>query len=131
MKSRAGRKLIMLEGIFFAIVIIFSWVNELLDLPHYFMGAPDTPANWRESLFESIIMFLLAVTVITVSIRLVKQLEYFESCLIVCALCKKIKINDEWVLFERFLSQKYEVEFAPSLCSECARKRHNYIKKQD
>jgi len=127
MKSKIGKKLVIIEVVCFIIIIFFLWLDEVLDLPHYCMGAPATPINTRESIFESICILLLAIPVIFISIRLLKQLEYFESCLIVCALCKKIKIKDEWIPVERFLSQKYETEFSPSLCSECAIEHYKYV----
>lgn len=127
MKSIVGKKLLTIEISLFILLIFFSWMNEILDLPHHFMGAPDTPINWRESLLETIIIFILAIIVIMTSVKLLKQLEYFERCLIVCALCKKIKIKNEWIPVERFLSQQYEVEFTPSLCSECAVERFKYM----
>ncbi len=127
MKSKVGKKLLIIELLFFVVIISFLWLDEVLDLPHHFMGAPATPVNIRESIFESIIISFLAILVIFISIRLLKQLEYFESCLIVCALCKKIKIKEEWIPVERFLSQQYETEFTPSLCSECAVERFKYM----
>jgi len=40
----------------FILLCIFTWLNEILDLPHLLLGAPGTPVNWRESLIETVLI---------------------------------------------------------------------------
>jgi diguanylate cyclase (GGDEF)-like protein/PAS domain S-box-containing protein len=35
------------------LLCILVWLNEVLDLPHLLLGAPQTPTNWREALIET------------------------------------------------------------------------------
>ncbi len=43
----------MVFGWAFALVVIFIWGNEIADLPHLLLGAPQTPVNWQESIIET------------------------------------------------------------------------------
>jgi|GEM_PF-1546462 len=43
------------------ILILAGWLNEFLDLPHVVLGAPQTPANWRESITETVSLLLLGI----------------------------------------------------------------------
>ena len=38
----------------FVAVILFVWGSEVMDFPHYLLGGPATPINWRESITESV-----------------------------------------------------------------------------
>ena len=65
MKKRNVPVLILtLELSGFILVIITLWLNEFVDLPHRLFGAPPTPTNITESLFESAIVVLLGALVI-------------------------------------------------------------------
>ncbi len=37
----------------FVVVILFTWLVEIFDLPHLLLNAPSTPINWKESILES------------------------------------------------------------------------------
>ena len=45
----------------FASSILFTWLNEILDLPHLIFNVPRTPVNWRESLIETLFTILILV----------------------------------------------------------------------
>ncbi|MBI3739734.1 MAG: GGDEF domain-containing protein [Chloroflexi bacterium] len=61
MKSQLRWRVWLTAG--FGIVIAFTWLNEIIDLPHFLLGAPATPVNWKESLIETgftLIAFLIS-----------------------------------------------------------------------
>jgi hypothetical protein len=43
----------------FFCVIVIMWLDEILDLPHVLFGAPATPINWVDSVFEKATVALL------------------------------------------------------------------------
>ena len=72
-------------------IIVLTWLNELIDIPHVLFGAESTPFNWRESLFESINIALLGAAIINCTSRLFHRMKHLEGILPVCASCKKIR----------------------------------------
>lgn len=50
----------------FGIVCILSWLNEILDLPHFLMGAARTPFNWPESIIEIILITIVGLFTVLV-----------------------------------------------------------------
>ena len=58
--SRENLRIWLFVGSIFFLLILLAWMNEVLDLPHYLMGAPKTPINWRESLLETTLLLLVA-----------------------------------------------------------------------
>jgi len=51
MKNQRESQAWLLVG--YIAVIIFTWLIEILDLPHLLMGAAPTAINWQESLLET------------------------------------------------------------------------------
>lgn len=48
---------------------ILSWVDEILDLPHLLMGAPQTPLNWYEVVIETIFIATVCFLIVANAIR--------------------------------------------------------------
>ena len=68
-------RIVWAEGLGIFLIILFLWLDEILDFPHYLFAAPPTPINWRESLFESAIILLLGGFLLTFSFRQARSLQ--------------------------------------------------------
>jgi signal transduction histidine kinase len=53
----------------FVTLILFVWIDEIVDLPHLVFGVPATPVNWLESGMESAFILAVASVVMYVSGR--------------------------------------------------------------
>lgn len=122
-KQLVSRRIITYEviGFFFAIIII--WADEVLDVPHFLLGAESTPINIPECVFESIIIFSLGMAVIYFTYQVFRKLRYLSGLLPICASCKKIRDDrGYWSQIELYIRNHSEVEFSHSICPECAKK---------
>ena len=54
-KRLVSRRVMCYEAAGFLFVILIIWLNELIDIPYLCLGAEQTPVNWRESLFETVL----------------------------------------------------------------------------
>jgi len=64
--------------IMFILLSFIVFLSEVLDIPHYLLGAPQTPINWQEILFLIILIIfvgILAIAGITRSISERKEAE--------------------------------------------------------
>jgi len=114
------RRLCLYEAIAFAIAVFILWLNEILDIPHFLFGAPLTPVNWTESIFESIIIASIGIIVIWITKRLIGRLKKLEGMLPICAKCKRIRNeNNEWKPIEEYIRDHSDAEFTHGLCPEC------------
>jgi hypothetical protein len=87
------------------------------------MGALKTPVNWKESLFESIVIFFFGIFIIYITSNLFKQMKYLEGILPVCASCKKIRDDKgAWKAIESYVKERSDAEFSHGICPECAEK---------
>ena len=112
-------KIILYELSGFLAIILLVWLNELVDIPHYLFGAPATPVNVVEGLIETVAFLACGAVVIYQSRRLIRQIRYLEGFLHVCAFCRKINVEDDWIPLESYLKQRSEVQISHSFCPEC------------
>ncbi len=124
MKKKLMKNILLYEIAGYLIVIAAIWMDELFDLPRFLFKAPQTPVNWEESLFESVIVAVLAGITIYFTYRYIKHIRYLEGFLIVCSFCKKIRIGNEWIPIETFISEKSEAKFSHGLCPDCLEKHY-------
>jgi hypothetical protein len=122
-KRSVSRKVITLELLGLLFIISVIWADQVFDIPYHFLGAVATPINWRESIFESIIILLIGGRIVYHTFQLFKQMRYLEGMLPVCASCKKIRVaKDEWQQIEAYIRDRSEAEFSHSICPDCAKK---------
>lgn len=116
-QTQASR-ILLYEGVGFFLIIVLSWLNELSDLASL-VGASQYVPNWRESALETLIVLLAAIPVMILTKRLGSRLHYLEGFLRVCAWCKKLEHNGEWIPLEKFFETKFQTETSQGMCLVC------------
>jgi len=120
-KRFISKRVITYEIAAFLVIILIIWFDEILDLPSLLLGAEQTPINWRESLFESVIILFVALIIIQITSKLFQKMKYLEGMLHVCASCKKIRDEKgSWHQMETYVRERSEAEFSHDICPECA-----------
>jgi hypothetical protein len=118
-----GKRIILSEALGFCGLFLLLWVDEIYDLPHLFMGAPATPVNYQEALFESLLVLILGLTVIIYTIRSMDHVRLLKGLLPICCACKKIRDDKGyWMQIESYLRNHSEADFSHCICPECAKK---------
>jgi len=117
MQTHASR-ILWYEVIGSLAIILFSGINEFTDLPRFTGGVQYVP-NWRESALETLIVLLAATPVVILTKRLVSRLHHLEGFLRVCAWCKKLEHNGEWIPLEEFFERKFQTETSHGMCLAC------------
>ena len=78
-KLTCPKKILLVEAIGFALIILFLWLDEVFDLPNKLFGAQATPVNYPESWFETAIVLLFAVVVMFISASLALRLQRADT----------------------------------------------------
>ena len=119
----SARRLVLFEMGAFLVFICFIWVSELVDFPHRFLGAAPSPVNWRESLFETLMILPLALVVVSFTRKVIERMRYLEGLLRVCSHCRKVADEDgQWQELEGFIQKRSDARFTHGLCPTCAMK---------
>jgi len=106
---RRSSTIVVYEILGFVAIIALSWINELLGLPSLIFGT-DHLGGWHESLLETSIILLVAIPVVILTRRLVVRLHYLEEFLRLCAWCRKLHLDGEWVPVEEFVQRKFDTQ---------------------
>ncbi len=122
-KDFFARRVIAGELVAFTLIIALIWLDEFADMPYLLLGAEKTPVNWRESLFETLIIVPLALTIIYYSKMLFSRMKYLEGFIKTCSSCKKIRDEQgNWQQMEAYIHNRSEARFSHGLCPHCAKK---------
>ncbi len=122
-KKLLARKVVTSELMGFAVVIIVIWLDEIIDIPFLFLGAQATVVNWRESLFETLIILPLALALVYYTHMVFRRMKYLEGFLPICASCKMIRDEqDNWQEVETYIHARSEAHFSHGICPNCAKK---------
>jgi hypothetical protein len=111
-------RLALLESLGFALVVAVIWADELLDLPHYLFGATVTPLRLSEAVFESGVVSILGLVVVTLSLRMARRVAYFESLVVLCAWCRRVYHQGQWTSLESFLHAT-QARTSHGICPQC------------
>lgn len=123
-----AKRIIGYEIIAIFFVIALSWFDEIFDIPFHFLGGEATPINWRESIFESVIIGIMGAVIVRYTYKLLSRVSYLESLLPVCASCKKIKVDPKfWEDIEQLIQERAKAEFIHGICPECVEKYYPEI----
>ncbi len=112
------QRILWYEHIGFLAIIILSWVIETLELPKRVLGG-ESYADWRESAVETVLVVVVWVVVYVLTKRLLARLRYLEGFLRVCAYCRKICHDEEWLPLEQYFAKGLEVQTSHSVCPAC------------
>ncbi|MCD4829931.1 MAG: hypothetical protein K8R90_10930 [Candidatus Cloacimonetes bacterium] len=123
MKPHAVKKQVVLcQVITFILFIGLLWAIEVFDWANLLFGAPATPINVVESIVETVVCIIVGAVCIGITVRLQRRLSHLEEFLIICSNCKRVNVNDRWILIEEFMHSHTDTELSHGLCDECVKK---------
>ena len=108
-------------GLFFIVTMVL-WLDEIVDFPYLLLGAPPTPYRPQEDIIETVSVLLVAIIVMIITIILLRRSRRLERFLRVCAWCRRIWVDDEWVSFEEYALRRHSLKSSHGICEECVAK---------
>jgi len=65
----------------FVLLCILAWLDEIVDLPHFLLGAPYTAINWREAIIETVLIAGVGLFAVSRLIRDITERRRAEETL--------------------------------------------------
>lgn len=121
MNNRKARvQFVILEITGFLLTILIIWLDELVDLPHLLFNAPPTPIRIPEAWLETTLILIIGIGTVSGTLWLFRRIGQLESYIVMCAWCRKIKVEDErWITIEEYLWEKDDRRITHGLCTSC------------
>ena len=127
-----ARRVSLYEATAILFIIAIIWIDEILDIPYVLLGGPATPINWRESLFESVIILIIGAVIIRHTYRLLMRVGQLESTLPVCASCGRIRVDAEfWQGVEEYVAARSKNGVGHSVCPDCLHKYYPELERPE
>jgi hypothetical protein len=120
LRSVVFRRTLLLEGAGFLLIVAIIWMDEILDLPHLLLGAVPTPLRLGEAWLESALTVAVGTVIVSITYRAFRRIEYLESLVVMCAWCRRVRAQDEWLTVEAFLKRQHNARTAHGICEGCA-----------
>ena len=121
-KTRSAHGLLWSEIAAFGLIIVFSWADELFGLPARLFGGPFR-SNIGEAILETLVVLLVAVPILIHTRRVVSRPFYFEGFLRVCAWCKNVEHQGDWIPVGEFFQERFETATSHGMCPACFAKQ--------
>jgi hypothetical protein len=113
------RVILAIELIAFGLVIAVTWLDEYVDVPFRFFGAVKTPIRPQEFWFEATTALFVGTAVVLATLWVFRRLRFFEDFIRVCAWCRKVEVDEEWVAFEDYMKHQHDVRSTHGICPTC------------
>ncbi|HBC89129.1 MAG TPA: hypothetical protein DCZ94_19495 [Lentisphaeria bacterium] len=127
MERRIPKRILLYQNIGFMMIIIISWLDEIIGLPSLMMGISHTHI-WSEAILETIIVIAIWLPVHIMTKRILERLFYLENLVKMCAWCRKIEFNGKWYTQEEFYKQGFNAMVTHGICSDCFEKQEKEAK---
>jgi hypothetical protein len=119
--KRKREPILIVEAVGFSFILLVSWGAAFFDLPHRLFG--DEPAfDWRRAVVRTVVLVPIWAWVHFTTRNLLRRLRYLEEFLLVCAWCRKVGNEGQWLTMEEYFGSKYAENTSHGICPECSAK---------
>ena len=122
MKKRKENSILWVEAIGFSMLMLLSWLTEVVRLPYFLFGEAFVP-NWQRAVIRSLVILLVWGWVHIATKRLLKRLHYLEDFLRICGWCRKVCHEGEWLELEKYFSSRFATTTTHGMCPACLKQK--------
>jgi len=122
-------RIILYQNLGFLAVIVVCFFNELLKLPALIFSGDPFAFMYRRSTLEMLLFLAIWLLVNQSTRRLLKRVRQLEEFLRVCAWCRRIDYNGEWMKLEDFMEQSFDTPTTHGICQDCLREQKEALER--
>jgi len=116
--KNAHATVVFWQWVALVMLILFVWVNEILDLPSIYFGAQPRPFDLSRACVSCAAILLAGI--VLVGHTYVQEQQIIRGLISICSYCKKIRIEDNtWEQIEEYVGKHGEITFTHGACPEC------------
>jgi hypothetical protein len=124
-KSLHWQKAVLWLSLGFLTMIVLTWLDGIFDFARYLTGSPQQSANAREIAIKTVVILMLWILSAYKVYRIVSRLSYLENFVHLCAWCKRIEQDHQWLSLEDHFLKSPGQTVSHGLCPDCAQKMKN------
>ena len=119
-QSLYWQQAVLWQSLGFLIILVLTWCNAIFDLTHYFFGMQRHDEDMNQATIATGVIVLLWIYSSYKVYRVVSRLSYLENFLHVCAWCRKIEHENQWLSLEEHFARRTGGRASHGICPECS-----------
>lgn len=106
----------------FALMILLTWGIEYSGVSQLVFGGEPHVWDWRDATLQTALLVVVWAVVLLVSRRVTAHLLYLKGFLRVCAWCRRVSYQDQWLRLEEYFEKGFHVGTTHGMCPQCVQK---------
>lgn len=123
------RRIILFQNLGFLSISVLCLVDELVQLPVFIASGHALAFLLYRPTLELLLTLAIWYLVNTSTRRILEHLHYLEKFLRVCAWCRRINYNGQWMPLEDFMEQGFDTPTTHGTCQDCLDKQKAALKR--
>ena len=109
--------------------MVLCYLDEFLKLPSLVFSDHPFTFVYRRSTLDILLVLAVWFLVSTSTRRIMERIRYLEKFMRVCAWCRQINYNNEWMPLERFMKHGFDTPTTHGICHECLAKQEALVER--
>jgi hypothetical protein len=130
MKKNSQLTMIVLyQNLGFLGIMILCYLDELLKLNSLVFWENPFAYLFRRSTLEILLVLTVWFLVSTSTRRILDRIRYLEKFMRVCAWCRQINFQGEWIPLEEFMQRSFDTPTTHGICKVCLAKQQEAVER--
>ncbi len=112
-------RIVIYQNFGFLGIIALCFLDELIKLPSLIFSDHPFAFVYRRTTLEMLLVLAVWFVVSNSTRRVLESVQYLEKFMRVCAWCRRINYQGEWMRLEEFMKQGFDTPTTHGMCSEC------------
>ena len=118
MPTKSGQSILRREAFGFALLILLTWLAEILHIPHLLFNESNV-VTWARPLLRSAFILLIWGGVYLTTRQLLRRLHELEEFLRMCGWCRRIEHDGRWLTVEEYFGSQLATGTSHGICPDC------------
>lgn len=119
MERKTSPKVLLYQSAGFLAIIALSYLDESLRLSTLVFGEHSLFPEFHQSALEMLVILGVWFLVASSTRRVLDRMKRLEEFLEVCAWCRRIEFQGQWISLEKFLQRGFDTPTTHGICQEC------------
>ena len=119
------------QNLGFLAIIALCYFDEVLQLPSLIFSNHPLDLVYQRPMLEMLLFLTVWLLVSGLTHRLLKRVRHLEAFMRVCAWCRRIDCQGEWMRLEDFMEQGFDTRTTHGICPECQQQLKERIDRAD
>ena len=122
-KNSPLTRIVVFQNLGFLVILLICYLDDLLKLPALVFSGHPFAFLFRRTTLEFLLVLAVWFLVSNSTRRILEHVQYLEKFMRVCAWCRRIHFQGEWMPLEKFMRQGFDTPTTHGICTECLQKQ--------